>query len=48
VWQSADAISWKPLVSQGALVLLSSDGDVWMGTDEGVRRLDATPEAAIA
>jgi hypothetical protein len=48
VWQSSDGQEWRPLLDQGALVLLSSDGEAWMGTDEGVQRLDVTPEAATA
>jgi hypothetical protein len=46
VWQSSDGLQWQPLVNQGALVLASVDGEVWMGTDEGVQRVNLTPEAA--
>jgi ligand-binding sensor domain-containing protein len=46
LWQSADGIAWQPFLNQGALVLLSSDGETWMGTDEGVNRVNLTPEAA--
>jgi hypothetical protein len=46
VWQSNDGETWQSLMPQGALALLSSGGETWMGTDEGVQRVDVTPEAA--
>jgi ligand-binding sensor domain-containing protein len=46
LWQSTDGVQWQPYLNQGALVLLSSGGETWMGTDEGVQRVDMTPEAA--
>lgn len=48
VWQSADGVSWQPVVEQGALVLLSSGDEAWMGTDQGVQQVDVTPVAATA
>lgn len=46
LWQSNDGLTWQPILNQGALVLLSSDGECWMGTDEGVQRVNVTLEAA--
>jgi ligand-binding sensor domain-containing protein len=46
VWHSVDGLKWEPLVNQGALVLLSSEGQAWMGTDEGVQRVNVAQEAA--
>lgn len=46
LWHSTDGIAWQPVLDQGALVLLSSGGEIWMGTDEGVAPVDVTPEAA--
>jgi ligand-binding sensor domain-containing protein len=46
LWQSADGVKWQPFLNQGALVLLSSGGETWMGTDEGVHRVNLTPEVA--
>jgi hypothetical protein len=46
LWQSSDGVQWQPFLHQGALVLLSSSDETWMGTDEGVQRVDVTPVAA--
>jgi hypothetical protein len=46
LWQSSDALQWQPFFNQGALVLLSSGDEAWMGTDEGVQRVDVTPVVA--
>ena len=46
LWQSGDGVSWQPFVQQGALVLLTSGDEGWIGTDEGVQRVDVTPQAA--
>ena len=46
LWHSADGMTWQPLQDQGALVLLSSGGKTWIGTDEGVSQVNVTPEAA--
>jgi hypothetical protein len=46
LWQSSDGVKWQPFLNQGALVLLSSGGETWMGTDEGVQRVNLTPEVA--
>jgi hypothetical protein len=46
LWHSRDGLAWQPFLERGALVLLSSDGETWMGTDEGVMRVNVTPEAA--
>jgi len=48
LWQSSDGVKWNPIHSRGALTLLSADGETWMGTDEGVERVNLTPEAAVA
>jgi ligand-binding sensor domain-containing protein len=48
LWQSNDGITWNPAYQRGALALLSSGGETWMGTDEGVERVNLTPEAAVA
>jgi hypothetical protein len=53
VWQSADGLTWQPLVSRGALVLLSSGSETWMGTDQEVIPVEVpmaalSPEAATA
>lgn len=48
VWQSNDGESWQPLVEQGALALLRSGDEVWMGTDAGVQRVEVALEAATA
>jgi hypothetical protein len=46
IWHSTDGTKWKPSMQQGALVLLSSGNETWMGTDEGVQRISLTPEVA--
>lgn len=46
LWHSSDGLQWRPFLEQGALVLLSSDGETWMGTDEKVARVNVMPEAA--
>jgi hypothetical protein len=48
LWQSADGTTWQPFYNAGALVLLSSDGETWMGTDAGVQRVDNAPALAVA
>jgi len=48
LWQSSDGAKWNPVYNRGALALLSSDGETWMGTDEGVQRVNLTPEVATA
>ena len=48
MWQSTDGLSWQPFMAQGALVLVSSGGEAWIGTDEGVQQISVTPEAATA
>jgi hypothetical protein len=48
LWQSSDGIQWQSFLNQGALVLLSSGEESWMGTDEGVQRVNVTPEVATA
>jgi len=44
LWQSSDGVKWNTVYNRGALTLLSSDGETWMGTDEGVERVNLTPE----
>jgi hypothetical protein len=46
LWQSSDGLQWQSFFDQGALVLLSSGDEAWMGTDAGVQRVDVTPVAA--
>jgi hypothetical protein len=48
IYQSSDGLVWQPVVNQGALTILSSGGETWIGTDEGASRVDLTPEAATA
>ena len=48
LWQSTDGLTWQPFWERGALVLLSSDGETWMGTDEDVSAVNPTPEATAA
>ncbi len=48
LWQSSDGVTWQPFLQQGALVLLSSGNEAWMGTDVGVQRVDVSLEAATA
>jgi hypothetical protein len=48
LWQSTDGLAWQPLLGRGALVLLSSDGETWMGTDEDVVSVNLTAEATTA
>ena len=46
LYRSTDGLTWEPWLEQGALTLLTSGADTWMGTDQGVQAVSLA--AAVA
>jgi hypothetical protein len=46
LYRSTDGLTWEPWLEQGALTLLTSGDETWMGTDQGVQAVSLA--AAVA